>query len=141
VYSHSLTRRCFLLSLLLTFQGTERYHEDNIDCEPTKKKHSATEQAIKDDQSRHLGHLLLIFPKDVRLENHIFSDDAVQVRLEVNDMEATIDNEGEDLDVMGTTLFWQIAVAGGSKLASGGSSKKVKKLFKKGAVKKGAVKK
>jgi hypothetical protein len=113
-------------------QNTERYHEDksNIDCEPTKKKHSATEQAIKDDPSRQLEHTLLIFKKGVKLENHVFSDDAVYINVEVNDMVAAIDNDGDELEIMGTTLFWRIAVAGGSKLASGGP-KKGKKLFRK----------
>jgi hypothetical protein len=113
-------------------KNTEKYHEDvdNIDCAPTKKKHSATEQAIKDDPSRQLEHTLLIFKKGIKLENHIFSDDAVFIDVEVNDMMTTIDNDGEELEIMGTTLFWCIAVAGGSKLASG-KPKKGKKLFKK----------
>jgi hypothetical protein len=112
-------------------QDTLKYHADkgNIDCEPTQKKHSATEQAIKDDPSRQLEHTLLIFKKGTKLENHIFSDDAVYIDVEVNDMSLPYDNQGELMDVMGTPLFWRIAVAGGSKLASG-KSKKGKKLFK-----------
>jgi hypothetical protein len=112
-------------------QDTERYQadKDNIDCEPTKKKHSATKQAIKDDPSLQLQHTLLIFKKGINLENHVFSDDAVYIMAEVNDMVATIDKDhGEDLEIMGTALFWRIAVAGGSKLASGGP-KRGKKRF------------
>ena len=45
-------------------------------------------------------------------------------------MVAPIDNDGEVLEIMGTTLFWRIAIAGGSKLALG-KAKKGKKLFKK----------
>jgi hypothetical protein len=115
-------------------QDTERHHEDNIECEPTKKTQSATEQAIKHDPSRQFEHTLLIFQKGVKLENHIYSDDAVYVKFDVNDMVATIDNDGEELEIMGTALFWRIAVAGGAKLASAGP-KKVKKLFKKAAAK------
>jgi hypothetical protein len=114
-------------------QDTERYHKDKntIDCEPTKKKHLATEQAIKDDPSRQLVHTLLIFKKGTNLENHVFSDDAIDITVQVNDMIASVDNgDGESLEVMGTTLFWRIAVAGGSKLAA---AKKGKKLFKKKA--------
>jgi hypothetical protein len=114
---------------------TERYHEDkdNIDCEPTKKKHSATEQAIKDDPSRKLEHTLLIFKKGINLENHIFSDDATYIDGLVNDMVATIDNDGEELEVTGTCVFWRIAISGGSKLASGKPKKK--KLFNKSKAK------
>ena len=113
-------------------QDTERYHADKttLNCESTKKKHSATEQAIKDDPYCQLSHILLVFKKDITLENHVFSDDAVYVNVEVNDMEATIDNGGEKLNVMGTTLFCRIAVAGGSKLASK-KPKRARKLFNK----------
>jgi hypothetical protein len=111
-------------------KDTEKYHQDkgNINCAPTKKKHSATEQAIKDDPARQLEHTLLIFKKGVKLENHIFSDDAIYIDVVVNDMLTPIDNDGDILDIMGTTLFWRIAVAGGSKLASG-KPKKKKKFF------------
>jgi len=113
-------------------KDTARYHADKdiIACAPTEKKHSATEQAIDDDPSRKLEHTLLVFKKGIKLENHIFSDDAVYIDVEVNDMTAPYDNDGEVIDVQGTTLFWRIAVAGGSKLASG-KPKKGKKLFKK----------
>ena len=115
-------------------QDTERHHGDknNIDCEPTKKKHLATEQAIKDDPSRQHEHTLLIFKKGVILENHIFSDDATDIKVEVNDVIADIDNDGDKLEVMGTSLFWRVAVAGGSKLKS---KKGQKKLFKTRAAK------
>jgi hypothetical protein len=113
-------------------KDTARYHANkgNIACAPTEKKHSATEQAIEDDPSRKLEHTLLVFKKGIKLENHIFSDDAVFIDVEVNDMTAPYDNDGEVIDVMATTLFWRIAIAGGSKLASG-KPKKGKKLFKK----------
>mgnify|MGYP000102243820 CR=1 FL=1 len=113
-------------------KDTARYHANkaNIECAPTEKKHSATEQAIEDDPSRKLEHTLLVFKKGIKLENHIFSDDAVFIDVEVNDMTAPYDNDGEVIDVMATTLFWRIAIAGGSKLASG-KAKKGKKLFKK----------
>ncbi len=113
-------------------KDTARYHANkaNIECAPTEKKHSATEQAIEDDPSRKLEHTLLVFKKGIKLENHIFSDDAVFIDVEVNDMTAPYDNDGEVIDVMATTLFWRIAIAGGSKLASG-KPKKGKKLFKK----------
>jgi hypothetical protein len=74
-------------------------------------------------------HTLLIFKKGIKLENHIFSDDAVYIDVEVNDMTAPYDNDEEEIEVMGNTLFWCITVAGGSKLASG-RPKKGKKLFK-----------
>jgi hypothetical protein len=111
-------------------RDTERYHadKDNIDCEPTKKKHSATEQAIKDDPSGQLEHTLLIFKTGIKLENHVFSDDAVYITAEVNDMVAAIDNDGDELEIVGTALLWRIAIAGGSKLASG-RPKRGKKLF------------
>ena len=114
-------------------KDTERYHGDkrNINCEPTKKKHSATEQAINDSPSRQYEHTLLIFKKGVVLENHVFSDNAKSIDVEVNDMTADIDNGGDKLEVMGISLLWRIAVAGGSKLASGNPKKGQKKLFKK----------
>jgi hypothetical protein len=110
-------------------QDAERYHANasNINCPPTKKKHSAIQQAIGVDVSRQLEHTLLVFKRGTKLENHVFSDDAVYVDVVVNDMTATIKNGDDDLTVLGTTVFWQIAVAGGSKLASGKPKKK--KLF------------
>jgi hypothetical protein len=112
-------------------QDAERYHAntETINCPPTKKKHSAIQQAIGVDVSRQLEHTLLVFKRGTKLENHVFSDDAVYVdNVVVNDMTATIKNGDDDLEVLGTTVFWQIAVAGGSKLASGKPKKK--KLFK-----------
>jgi hypothetical protein len=88
----------------------------------------ATEQAITDDPSRQLEYTLLIFKKGINLENHVFSDDAVYIMAEVNDMVAAIDNDGDELEIIGTALFWRIAIAGGSKLALGGP-KRGKKRF------------
>jgi hypothetical protein len=82
-----------------------------------------------DDPSRQLEHILLIFKKGIKLENHVFSDDVIYIGVEVNDMVTAIDNDGEELNIMGTTLFWRIAIAGRSKLASG-RHKKGKKLFR-----------
>jgi hypothetical protein len=79
----------------------------------------ATEQAIKDDPSRQLEHTLLIFKKGINLENHVFSDDAVQIKSEVNDMVANIDKNRDKLEVMGMTFSWHISFASRSKLASG----------------------
>jgi hypothetical protein len=82
--------------------------------------------------SRKHAHTLFVFKKSIKLENHIFSEDGVYIKAVVNDMIDKIDNGDKLPSIMGTAVFWGIAVAGGSKLASKSSTKK--KLFKKPAV-------
>jgi hypothetical protein len=115
----------------LFIKNTEKYHEDkhNIDCTPTKKNHLATKQAIKDNPSRQLEHTLLIFKKGIKLENHIFSDDADYIDVEVNNMVTPYDDNVEELEqVVGHYPFlaydrcWQIQ-------AGFGKAQKGKKLF------------
>jgi hypothetical protein len=109
-------------------RDTKLYHEDNVNCKQTEKKHSTTQKAIKGDALHQNEYHMLIFKKGIHLENHIFSHDAKKVQAVSNEMFSSIDNGGEELELDGISLFWRIAIAGGSELASG---EKHVKLFAK----------
>lgn len=106
-------------------QDTELYHEDNVDCLATKRQHSKVEAAILQNPERKLEHTLYIFDKSVQLENHVFSGDATNIDMEVNDMRATIKNGDDELEIMGVSVYWRVAIVGGSKLAGKAKSKKL----------------
>jgi hypothetical protein len=97
-------------------RNTALYHEDNVDCKPTQKKHSTTQKAIKNNPLRQLEHTLMVFGEGVHFENHIFSNDAKKVAVVPNEMCTSIDNGGEELELDGISLFWRIAIAGGDEL-------------------------
>ena len=42
-------------------RNTTLYHEDNVDCKQTQKKHSTTQKAIKNNPLRQLEHTLMVF--------------------------------------------------------------------------------
>ena len=109
-------------------RNTTLYHEDNVNCKQTQKKHSTTQKAIKNNPLRQLEHTLMVFGEGVQFENHIFSNDAKKVAVVSNEMCTSIDNGGEELELDGISLFWRIAIAGGDELDS---DKKKVKLFSK----------
>jgi hypothetical protein len=86
------------------------------------------QKAIGDDALRQNEYHLLIFKKGIHLENHIFSHDAKKVQAVSNKIFISIDSGGAELELDGTSLFWRIAIAGGSELALDG---KPIKLFAK----------
>jgi hypothetical protein len=110
-------------------RNTTKYHEDNVNCKQTQKKHSTTQKAIKNNPLRQLEHTLVVFGAGVHFENHIFSNDVKKVVVVSNKMCTLIDNCGKELELDGIYLFWRIAIAGGDELNS--DEKKVKFFSKK----------
>lgn len=119
--------------------SANRYHEDenNIKCPATYKKHRALERAIKDNPKRQLENTLFVFPRDVRLENYVFSEDGIVVRKFVNDMYSSMEVEGDDgiieFDIEGVDVYWRIAIDGGEALEE---KPKQKRLFERRTKKK-----
>ena len=128
-------------SQTLWHQSANRYHKE-FPCQSTKNAHLTHQEKIKNDPSRQYSHWLLVFPKDVILENFIFSDDAIHVRTDSMDLVAKVklsdpdsDDEEEDndekseelvVDLLGQDVYWRIAVVGGERLKSPLRKKKKK---------------
>jgi len=132
----ALAERCVLIrgpSQDFWHQSPDRYHSDkeNIDCDQTKKIHQMLQQAIQQDDKRKYMWWLLVFPKGVHLENHVFSDDATIVKKHLNDLYATIRDDGDKIDLCGMDIYWKIAIKGGELVGAEATEKPKKKLFKK----------
>ena len=107
-------------------ESAERYHANtaNIDCENTKKVHTALETAISKDENRKYSYWLVVFPEDVVLENYVFSDDDTHITKHTNDMADEFKNDDDDLDIYGMSIYWRIAVSGGELVNPVGAAKK-----------------
>ena len=63
-----------------------------------------------------------MFPVGTVLENHIISDDAVDVKRSDNDLigdhVAQGDDGPEEMEIFGTDVYWKIALRGGQRIGS-----------------------
>ena len=145
VQYESIKHRSILIrgpSQTLWHQSPVRYHKA-LNCPATKNAHMSQQEKINKQPTRQYSHWLIVFPKDVMLENFIFSDDAIEVRTESLDLFAKIeleDSDSEDkeaeskntqakevVDLCGEDVYWRIAMIGGDRLKSPLRKKKTKK--------------
>ena len=103
-------------------QKASRYHQE-MKCDKTKTVHETLETQISNDTNRRYSFWLLVFPKGTELENHILSDDAVNVKKHYNDLVESVKlNEGEDdeeeVELLGLDIYWRIATKGGEMIRS-----------------------
>ena len=148
VQYESIKHRSILIrgpSQTLWHQSPVRYHK-HLQCPATKNAHMSQQEKINKQPTRQYSHWLIVFPKDVMLENYIFSDDAIEVRTESLDLFAKVeledtDSEDEDstesnsnkanpkevVDLCGQDVYWRIAMIGGDRLKSPLRKKKTRK--------------
>jgi len=111
---------------------TETYHSSKISssCAGTKIAHNATQIAIKDNEDRKFIYFLLVFPKDIILDNTIFSNDDTVVKKGVAPMQVEKD-ETLGRKIYGLSVFWRIAVKHGGRRVKDAEEEEIdiKKLF------------
>lgn len=89
---------------------TERFYERCVTCAPSKAVHQAAEVAATDVKRRH-SYWLIVFPKEVKLDNAIFSGngnaivDAEVVVLKHVDFESST-------ALLGCAIVWRIGLGG-----------------------------
>jgi hypothetical protein len=96
----------------------KRYHNGRkpIACKVTAKFHEKSDTAIASDSNRKISYFLLVFPPGTVLDNYCFSGDHFVVQKHKNPYKqaATDTANAFKKDVLGMTLWWRIAVAGGT---------------------------
>jgi hypothetical protein len=95
-----------------------RYHDGKkkVDCKVTAKFHEKSDTAMASDPDRGISYFLLVFPPGTALDNYCFSGDHFVVKKHKNPLKlAAIDKANAfHKDVLGMTIWWRIAVAGGT---------------------------
>jgi hypothetical protein len=96
----------------------KRYHNGKVpvDCKVTSKFHEKSDTAIASDPNRHYSYFLLVFPPGTILDNHCFSGNHWKVKKVKNPMKMEKDDENNPFKkvILGMTIWWRIAVAGGT---------------------------
>jgi hypothetical protein len=111
----------------------KRYHNGRkpINCQVTGKFHEKSDTAIASDPNRETSYFLLVFPPDTVLDNYCFSNDHFVVQKNKNPMKLEandIDNAFKK-DVLGMTIWWRIAVAGGTLIRQAKDSENPENLY------------
>ena len=128
-----------LLGRIIMLKGpalpfSHRYHklyhrQGKVGCDLAKKMHEKTEGDIKNDASRQVEYHIIVFDSDIVLDNSIFSQNNFNVTRYENGMkmekdDIDVDNEFDrKINFMAT--WWQIAVAGGTRICANPASQKV----------------
>jgi hypothetical protein len=109
-------------------RDSERYHK-KLNCDATLNAHKATEIEIENDESRQNSYWLLVFPKDVVLDNQIFSGDANNVDADWNDQRVNSNENKSGKELYGIVMMWKIGEIGGRRITKGSRKPDVMKLF------------
>jgi hypothetical protein len=92
------------------YSDVDVYHRRADHCENTKEKHASTVEAIQKDEGRWFQYWLLIFSKDVVLENSVLSaGDPMNVKVGKIGVRKDIDGN----TCLSSFVNWRIAVRGG----------------------------
>jgi hypothetical protein len=97
------------------------YHKKGVDCPVTKTAHEKTDTAIKEDPSRQTSFFLIVFHKDIVLDNYIFSGNDTILKMNKNGMKLDHGHEANPFkkklkEVIGTCVWWRIGIAGGTRI-------------------------
>jgi hypothetical protein len=96
----------------------KRYHNGRkpAACKVTSKFHEKSDTAIASDPNREKSHYLLVFPPGTVLDNYCFFGDHFVVQKHKNPMklEANDKLNAFKKDVLRMTIWWRIAIAGGT---------------------------
>jgi hypothetical protein len=111
------------------FRNSRRYHKD-LTCGATRTAHQATEIAIETTSARQYSYWLIIFPKDVVLDNNIFSKDADNVDPKWNRQTSKADENAAEMDLFSVAMMWIIGEDGGRRTSNASSKPAAKDLFK-----------
>jgi hypothetical protein len=111
------------------FRNSERYHK-NLTCASTKNVHQATEIEIERDDDRKSSYWLIVFPKDVVLDNHIFSKDADIVEPKWNSLTSTEQENVAEVKLYAIAMMWIIGEDGGRRTSTPSGTPVAKDLFK-----------
>ncbi|CAJ1934358.1 unnamed protein product [Cylindrotheca closterium] len=120
---------CHSHALLLTGPSCGRFHRfDESGFSVQDWKECAQEgvgskqllhsfEKMTDDMNKDLSqkrvHVLLVFPKDKKLNNAVFSHSVRDVELGIVDMDCPYEYDGEDITIRATDLVWTVACSEG----------------------------
>jgi hypothetical protein len=118
-------------------RSAELFHDSdkNLDCQVTKTAHEKTDTAIKADSIRQASFFLIVFHKDLVLDNNIFShNDGNFLKTNKTGMKLKAghkDNpfKGKKVEVMGMCVWWMIGLAGGERIRDDESEDDADALF------------
>jgi hypothetical protein len=98
------------------------YHKGKfkVDCASTLKAHKKTQQALRKDKSRQDQYYILIWEKGVKLDPSVFSQGSENVPTTSNPLKCpnNIAGNTSGRELLGMTVFWKIAAAGGQQVDS-----------------------
>jgi hypothetical protein len=111
-------------------RDSTRFHSD-LKCNATEQAHQATEIEIADDINRQSLYWLLVFPKDIVLDNQVYSSDSFNVEPDWNQLTSGEKDNPVEKKLYGMVMMWKIAEIGGRRIAMAKRKPDPKKLFSK----------
>jgi hypothetical protein len=95
----------------------ELYHE-KMACPVTKESHETTATAIEAHATRQTSFYLIVFKPGIVLDNYIFSSDKTDVQQHQNCHKMLAGHEKNTFkkEILGISLWWRIAKAGGTRI-------------------------
>jgi hypothetical protein len=134
-YPLELSRRLILVkgpSRSFWENNSDMYHGTGmVDCDMTRKAHTATEILLEKNHARQWQYWLLVFPQGTVLDNQIFSEDEDIIPMEGNPVMSDGKTNDFGKDIRGMVVYWCIAVAGGRRVENSSNRKKNKDMYKK----------
>jgi hypothetical protein len=113
-----------------------RHHKKGVDCQVTKTAHEKTDTAIKADTDRQSSYFMIVFHKDLILDNQVFSGN-MNTDLQPSNVAMKLKSDHVDnpfkkkikVDVIGMCVWWRVAITGGTRIRDAKAEVDIDDLF------------